>query len=120
MAVIELSPRYVNPLEALAKQQQASVETIVEELIDRFLREHRHASLVQEMEHFREQHAQLLGQFRGQFIGMLHGQVVDSDPDGGALHTRLARRYGDQPVLIVEVTEQPEQEFRSLNRRLVL
>lgn len=35
MAVIELSPRYISPLEALAKQQQASVETIVEELIDR-------------------------------------------------------------------------------------
>ena len=120
MAVIELSPRYVSPLEALARQQQASVETIVEELIDRFLREHRHASLLQEMERFRELHSDLLVQFRGQYIGMLHGQVLDSDADGGALHTRLARRYGDQPVLVVEVTEQPEQEFRSLSRRLVL
>lgn len=120
MAVIELSPRHINPLEALAKQQQASVETIVEELIDRFLREQRHASLLKEMEHFRDRHSELLAQFRGQYIGMLNGQVLDSDVDGGALHLRLARRYADQPVLIVEVTEQPEQEFRRLSRRLVL
>lgn len=119
MAVIELSPRHISPLQELAKQQQAPVETIVEELIDRYLREQRHAALLQEMEHFRQQHAELLAQFRGQYIGMLSGLVVDSDPDGGALHTRLARRYGDQPVLIVEVTDQAEQEFRRLSRRLV-
>lgn len=119
MAVIELSPRHIKPLQALAKQQQAPVETIVEELIDRFLREQHHASLLQEMERFRQQHSELLVPFRGQYIAMLNGQVVDSDADGGALHTRLARRYSDQPVLIVEVTEQPEQEFRRLSRRII-
>ncbi len=119
MAVIELSPRHISPLQALAQQKQAPVETIVEELIDRFLREQRHAALLQEMERFREQHGELFAQFRGQYIGLLNGQVVDSDPDGGALHTRLARRYSDQPVLIVAVTDQPEQEFKRLSRRLV-
>ncbi len=120
MTVIELSPRTITSLKVLARQQQTPVETIVEELIDRFLREYRHESLLQEMERFRQQHAELLAQFRGQYIGMLNGQVVDSDADGGALHIRLARRYGDQPVLIVEITDQPEQEFRRLSRRLVV
>ncbi len=119
MTVIELQPRFINPLRALAKQQQAPVETIVEELIDRYLREQRHTALLHEMERFREQHDELLVRYRGQFIGMLNGQVLDSDSDGGALHTRLARQYDDQPVLIVEVADQVEQEFKRLNRRLV-
>ena len=120
MTVIELSPRLLNPLQLLARQQEASVEEIVEGLIDRFLCEQRHAQLLQEMERFRQQHFQLLPQFRGKYIGMLDGQVLDSDADGGALYTRLTRQHGELPILIVEVTDQPEQEFKRLSRRLVL
>ena len=120
MTVIELSPRLLNPLQLVAKQQEASVEEIVEGLIDRFLREQRHTQLLREMERFRQQHFQLLPQFRGKYIGMLDGQVLDSDADGGALNTRLSRQYGELPILIVEVTDQPEQEFKRLSRRLAL
>ena len=118
MTAIELSPRLLNPLQLLARQQEASVEEIVEGLIDRFLREQRHAQLLQEMARFRQQHSQLLPQFQGKYIGMLDGQVLDSDADGGALCTRLSRQYGELPILIVEVTDQPEQEFKRLSRRL--
>ncbi len=119
MTVIELSPRLLNPLQQVARRQEASVEEIIEELIDRYLREQRHTQLLQEMDRFRQQHAQLLHQFKGKYIGMLDGQVLDSDDDGGALHTRLSRKYGALPILIVEVTEQPEQEFKRLGRHLV-
>lgn len=118
MTAIELSPRLLHPLQVVAKRQQASVEEIVEELIDRFLREQRHVQLLQEMDRFRQQHLQLLDQYRGRYIGMLDGQVMDSDVDGGALHTRLTRQYGDLPILIVKVTEEPEQEFKRLGRRI--
>lgn len=118
MTVIELSPNLLNPLQQVARQQQASVEEIIEELIDRYLREQRHSQLLQEMDRFRQQHSQLLHQYRGTYIGMLDGQVLDSDADGGALHTRLTRQYGAEPILIVQVTDQPEQEFKRLGRRL--
>ncbi len=118
MTAIELSTRLLNPLQEVARQEEASVEEIVERLIDRFLREHRHARLLQEMERFRLHHERLQLQYQGQFIGMLDGQVLDSDTDGGVLHTRLVRQYGELPILIVEVTEQPEQEFKRLSRRL--
>ncbi|HRI55754.1 MAG: hypothetical protein IAE85_17705 [Anaerolinea sp.] len=120
MTIIELAPRLSNPLQLLAKRQEASIEEIIEEVIDRFLREQRHAQLLQEMERFRQMHSELLPQFRGKYIGMLNGQVLDSDADGGMLHTRLARQYGDQPILIVEIKDQPEQEFKRLSRRLVV
>lgn len=120
MTVIELSPRLINPLQVLAKRQEASVEEIVEGLIDRFLREQRHVQLFQEMERFQEQHSDLLPQYRGRFVSMLDGQVLDNDVDGGALYARLTRQYGDAPVLIVELTDEPDQEFKRLSRRLML
>jgi hypothetical protein len=119
MTVIDLPSRLLDPLRLVARRQEASVEQIVEDLIDRFLREQRHAQLLQEMERFRQQHAQLVDQYRGKYIGMLDGQVLDSDVDGGALHARLSRQYRESPVLVVEVTDQPEQEFKRLSRRVV-
>lgn len=109
MTVIELFPRLLHPLQLVAKQQESSVEEIVEGLVDRFLREQRHAQLLQEMKRFLQLHPQLLPQFRGKYIGMLDGQVLGSDADGGALHARLTRHYGDLPILIVEVTDQASE-----------
>ena len=98
MAVIELPARLVNPLQMLAKRQQSSVEQIVEELVDEHLREERHNRLLEEMARYRAQHPQLLAQYKGRFIAMLEGQVLDSDPDGGKLYARSAstiRRSAD-------------------------
>lgn len=66
MTVIDLPSRLLDPLRLVARRQEASVEQIVEDLIDRFLREQRHAQLLQEMERFRQQHAQLVDQYRGE------------------------------------------------------
>lgn len=116
--VIELPARLVNPLQVLADQQQSSIETIVEDLVTEYLRKQRHQQLMEEMLRYQDQHAQLLAQYRGQFVGMLEGQVLDSDSDGGQLYARLRQQYGDTPILIVEVGEHPDQEFKRLSRRV--
>lgn len=118
MTVIELPARLIDPLRILAAKQRSSVEAIVEDLVDEYLRQHRHRRLLEEMARYQEQHPKLVGQYQGQFVGMLDGRVLDSDPDGGKLYARLRQQYGDLPILIVEVTEQPEQKFRRLSRRL--
>ncbi len=118
--VIELPARLVNPLQVLADQQQSSIETIVEDLVTEYLRKQRHQQLMEEMLRYQDQHAQLAAQYRGQFVGMLAGRVLDSDLDGGELYARLRQQYGDTPILIVEVSTQPEQEFRRLSRRIDL
>jgi len=70
-----------------------------------------------EMERFRSRHEELWPQYKGQFIAMREGEVLDSDADGGKLYSRLRERYGDLPVLIVEVTDEPEQLFTRLSHR---
>ena len=83
-----------------------------------FLREQRHTRLMAEMERFRAQHAELLEVYRGQFVGFYDGKVLDRDEDGGALYARLRHQHGDLPILIVQVTETPEQEVTVRNPKL--
>ncbi len=116
--IITLSPQLAQPLQQIAQERGQSVEAVVESLIAEYLREQRHTRLLAEMEQFRTQHPHLLAAYRGQFVGMRDGQVLDHDADGGALYTRLRRQYGDTPILIVEVADSPEQEFTVRNPRL--
>ena len=108
----------LDSLQPIARDRGQSVETVVEEAVREYLREQRHAYLLAEMGRFRQRHAELLVGYRGQFVAMRDGQVIDQDFDGGALDARVHREHGEQPVLIVQVTETPEQEFTLRNPKL--
>ncbi len=120
MTTIELPHRLINPLQLLAAEQGSSVEEVVEDALTDYLREQRHKQLLQEMEQFRVQHDQLREQFAGQFIGMYNGRVLDHDANGSNLYHRLCQQYDDLPILVVEVTDTPEQEFVRLQRRVTI
>ena len=119
MTTIELPHRLINPLQQLATEQGLSIEEVIEDALTDYLREQRHKQLLQEMERFRAQHEQLKEQYLGQFVGMVNGRILGHDPDGGLLYNRLRQQYGDLPILIVEVTQTPEQEFVRLQRRIL-
>jgi len=119
MTTIELPQRLMNSLQQLVTEQGSSIETVVEDALTGYLREQRHRLLLQEMERFRAQHEQLKKQYLGEFVGLYNGNVLDHDPDGGTLYNRLRQQYGDLPILIVEVTQMPEQEFVRLQRRIL-
>ncbi len=117
MSAIDVPSELIKPLQQLAVERGQSVAAIVEQLIADYLRDQRHRYLEAEMERFRIQHANLRPQYEGQYIAMRDGQVLDHDGDGGLLYSRLRERYGDLPVLIVQVTDQPEQLFTRLSNR---
>jgi hypothetical protein len=119
MTTIDLPYRLIDSLKQLANQRGSSVEGIVEDALTGYLHEQRHQRLLQEMERFREQHQQLKEQYLGQYIGMYDGRILDHDTSGGQLYTRLRERYGDLPILVVEVTGTPEQEFLRLHHRVI-
>lgn len=119
MSAIDVRYDLIKPLQHLAAERGESVNTIVEHLIADYLREQRHRYLMDEMERFRSRHAELWPQYEGQFIAMRDGDVLDSDADGGKLYARLREQYGDLPVLIVQVTDEPEQLFTRLSHRVV-
>lgn len=117
MSAIDVRHELIEPLEQLAHARGETVNTIVEHLIADYLREQRHLYLIDEMERFQSRHGELRPQYEGQFIALRDGEVLDSDANGGQLYARLRQRFGDLPVLIVEVTDEPEQFFTRLSHR---
>lgn len=111
MTLIAIAPNLLTPLQRTAERRGLTVDTLVEDLVTEYLREQRHAALVAEMERYRSLHTQLVGTYLGQYIALFEGRVLDHDLDGGRLYTRLRHQYGDLPILIVLVTEIPEQQF---------
>lgn len=120
MSGIEVPAELFRPLQQLAAERGESVSSIVEQLIADYLREQRHRYLLDEMDRFRVHHSELHRQYAGSFVALRDGQVLDHDADGGTLYARLRRQYGDLPILIVEVTDQPEQVFTRLSKQLAL
>jgi predicted transcriptional regulator len=115
---IALPSELVDSLEQIARERGQSVQQVVEEVVREYLREERHSFLLAEMERFRTQHAELRASHPDQYVAMRDGLILDSDADGGALYARVSRQHGEQPILIVKVTETPEQEFTVRNPRL--
>lgn len=119
MSAIDVPSELIKPLQQLAAERGQSVSAIVEQLIADYLRDQRHRYLMDEMERFRLQHADLRQQYEGQYVAMRDGRVLDHNPDGGQLYARLREQYGELPVLIVEVTDQPEQLFTRLSNHIL-
>ena len=67
--------------------------------------------IIAESEAFRAMHAELLQQYRGEYVAVHNKKVVDHDEDICALNRRIRARYGRQAVLLQQVTEQPEVDL---------
>lgn len=94
------------------ENRRPMVDILNEALLDAFPAVHVHPQrdlMEQEQVAFQAQHQQLLIQYRGQYVAMFQGKVVDHDDDKVALVDRLDKSHPDQVVLIKLVTEQPER-----------
>lgn len=67
---------------------------------------------------YEKQHQQLLVEYAGQYIAMYHGEVVDSGADDAELSRRIRSRFGNAPVLITPVLDEPIQTFVVRSPRL--
>lgn len=76
------------------------------------------AAIARETEHFVARHTELLEQYRGAYIAMKEGVVVDHDHDRLTLYERVAAMWGDTPVLVTPVREEPIQGFVIRSPRL--
>jgi hypothetical protein len=118
LAQLPIDAQLAESIRQVAIEQGKPLEDVVNHLAQNYLREVRHTQLIAEMDRFRVKHGELLTKFNGEYVGMRSGEVIDHDVDGGALYKRLRHKYGGQPILIVQVTESPEQEFTVRNPKL--
>jgi hypothetical protein len=115
---VPIDAKLAESLQQTAAEHGQPLETVMNDLAQNYLREERHTQLMAEMDRFRSKHGELLTQFKGEYIGLRNGEVLDHDADGGQLHRSLRQKYGSVPVLIVQVTESPEQDFTLRNPKL--
>jgi predicted transcriptional regulator len=111
METIELSPDLLETLEQNAATNSRSVSDLVNEAVERYLREQRRIRLQQEIEAYRAMHAELVKKHLDKWVAVYEGKIVDHDADGSTLHHRMREKYGHAAVLIRQVQEQAEPEI---------
>ena len=111
MLTITLKPDIVEQIRYLVSSGDAKVDKALRS----YLMQLRHEKIRAESEAFEQQLPALLANYRGEYVAMHEGQVIDHDPDVRTLHLRIFAQLGHTPVLLKKVTEEPERElvFRS-------
>ena len=97
-------------LEKDAEQEARSVNDLVNEAVEHYLRERQRAKLDQEIAAYEAMHAELRQKYLGQWVAVHEQKLVDHDRDGSALYRRIRARYGQTSVLLRQVTDQPVEE----------
>ena len=87
--------------------QVALPEQVVEKLQAKVRREEQKRLIDEEQKNYEAQHPELFKQYAGQYIAMYHSEVVDTDADGASLSLRIRARFGNTPVLITPVLDEP-------------
>jgi predicted transcriptional regulator len=110
MLTVTLKPDVAEQVRQLAEGAHIDAEAIVDEALRTYLAQAWKEKLEAETQAFQQQHAALLKQYRGEYVAMYKGQVIDHDPDPRALHLRVFGKLAHTPVLLKQVTDQPERE----------
>jgi hypothetical protein len=122
MTTITLAPELAEQIGYLGGTDQESVQQIVEKAVRAYLARLRQEKIRRETEAFQTQYRTLLTDYAGQCVAVHQGRIIDHDPDLRALHLRVFEKVGHTPVLLKQVTAEPERElvFRSprLERRM--
>lgn len=115
MEMIKLEPDLAEQIRFLASKNQTSSEELVDKALRAYLAQFQREKIRAEREAFDQQREKLLAQYAGQYVAVHNGQVIDHDQDLRTLHLRIFNHLGHVPVLLKQVTHEPDREliFRS-------
>jgi hypothetical protein len=117
MIELALSDETVTQVRKMAAQVGEQPETLIERAVRQFLRAEVQRAIHREADTFRARHAELLGKYPGRYVAMVQGQVIDDDLDQMALLARVEDTYPDTPVLIAQVSPEPEETYTARSPR---
>ena len=122
---ITLSDALYKRAEQLARQQRRNIPDALTTLLENTLPplEQVSAAVIdEEVEREREAylrlHPQLLAQYANEYVAIYGGELVDHDADKHALFQRIDERYPDKFVLMRQVQQQADPEYRFVSTRL--
>jgi hypothetical protein len=104
MLTVTLKPDVAEQVSQLAAAIQTEADALVDKAVRAYLVLLRQEKIRAETEAFDQQRAQLLEQYRAEYVALHQGQVIDHDPSLRTLHWRVFARLGHTPVLLKPVT----------------
>lgn len=108
---LAISTGTMTKLRTIAKEEGTTPQDLAETAIRRFLRYEARRRIQREEDAFRTMHAELRAAYPDQYVAVYRGKVADHDPDQLTLLQRVEERYPDAPVLIRQVTPEPEEVY---------
>lgn len=109
--VIEVPDDLFDDVQRLAKRRQEPVEAILVDTLRRAFPQWpvhpKREQMEAEQAAFEEMRPALQARYRGEFVAIHEGKMVDHDNDEVNLLKRVQAQFPDQLVLIREVTEEP-------------
>lgn len=109
MSTVTLPPQLMAELAQAATEQATKPEELLAQAVRAYLRQLERDKIKAEVETFRALHLELVKHYLGKYVALHKGQLVDHDEDFQALHSRIRQRFGRQPVLLRQVTSEPER-----------
>ncbi|OGO43460.1 MAG: hypothetical protein A2Z04_06410 [Chloroflexi bacterium RBG_16_57_9] len=110
MDVIVLRSDLRETLKKDAEQEARSVNDLVNEAVEHYLRERQQAKLDTEIAAYEAMHDELRQKYLGEWVAVHDQKLVEHDSDGLALYRRVRARFGRISVLIRQVTEESVEE----------
>ncbi len=109
--IVTLRPDLSDTLQVRAQQQDTTVDNLVNEAVERYLREEQRHKIDREIASYETLHPQLWRTMPGQWVAVHNGKVVDQDEDRAALYRRIRATYGRTAVLIRQVKADVVEEI---------
>ena len=115
MSPVLLQPDLAERLEETAVEKEIAADALLDLAVRSYLRQIDRETIKAESEAFRAMHAELLRPYPNQYVAIHRRAVVDADGDFQLLHNRIRSRFGQLPVLLRRVEQEPERTlvFRS-------
>jgi hypothetical protein len=113
-----LDANLVESLRQVAAEKGMSLDQVLDESAQEYIRQARRIKLRREQEAYRAMHAELKSKYLGESVAIYNGALVDHAADTLALLHRVRQRFGTAPVLFCEVEDEPEREYMIRSPRL--
>jgi hypothetical protein len=111
-SIILREPSLVEEVQRVTEQEGLDTISFVTEAVRRHLATYRQKRIVTETEAWYRLPVAERERYKGKFVAVYQGQVVDSDPDRLKLYFRIRERFGRQTVLIIEGGDYPIPVYR--------
>ena len=118
MTTITLTSNLAQQIENFGGGHGSDAQAFVEKAVQAYLMQMRREKIEAETDAFNAQYKKLRENYSGYYVAVHQGKVIDHDLDLRTLHLRVYEQVGRTPVLLKQVTNEPERELTFRSPRL--